>query len=203
MQWVLGPALAQPGSMPSRCSCRRRGCLCLGHCEGNRCWNRTGNESSRCAACLRNVPFVSPGAPRPAYVAAADRGMCGDGAGVAAALDSLPNLEKSSLRLWGLASSPRIHRFWLQRPGGACFADLYFCSVASFAPLSQTVWYLGQLPAVTRRRLEAIDGVRVELLPNHVFPSSLALWLAACLPVPLVKDLVYMRAFSLSMGALL
>ena len=110
-----------------------------------------------------------------------------------ATLDSLPNLEMSSLRLWGLASSPRIHRFWLQRPGGACFADLYFCSVASFAPLSQTVWYLGQLPAVTRRRLEAIDGVRVELLPNHVFPSSLALWLAACLPVPLVKDLVYLR----------
>ena len=44
-----------------------------------------------------------------------------------------------------------------------------------------------------RRRLEAIGGVRVELLPNHVFPSSLALWLAACLPVPLVKDLVYLR----------
>ena len=110
-----------------------------------------------------------------------------------AALDSLPNLEMSSLRLWGYALSPRIHRFWLQRPGGACFADLYFCSVASFAPLSQTVWYLGQLPAVTRRRLEAIDGVRVELLPNYVFPSSLALWLADSLPVPLVKDLVYLR----------
>ncbi len=105
---------------------------------------------------------------------------------MAAALGSLQNFEKSSLRWWGLASSPRLHRFWLQWPGGAGFADLYFCSVPSFAPLSQTVWYQGPLPEVTRRRLEAVDGVRLELLPDHVFPSSLALWLTACLPDPLV-----------------
>ena len=194
MQWVIGPALAQPASMPSRCSCRRRGCLCLGHCEGNRCWNRTGNESSRCAACLRNVPFVSAGAPRPAYVAAPGRGMCGDGAGVAAALDSLPNLEMSSLRLWGLASSPRIHRFVVATAWRLlCVRS---CSSARWVRVCRCRKPCGVLASYLHprgRRLEGIAGVLVQTLPDNICPSSLALWSAATLPAPLVKDLAYLR----------